>query len=151
MIEFLLWLSFPLAEVMTDAKCAYFNTTVAYAMGFAYWNRVGHIDLFGLDFSYAHNIHFAEAGRACVEFWISKCLENGIMGIGASPRSTSLLDSNVGAAERLYGYHRLDDPLVAMPQDGEWHVFPRSMMSEMVKKHNLETIELPKAPEPYKG
>jgi hypothetical protein len=23
---------FPLAEVMTDAKCAYFNTTVAYAM-----------------------------------------------------------------------------------------------------------------------
>jgi hypothetical protein len=57
----------------------------------------------------------------------------------------------VGVTERLYGYHRLDDPLVAMPQDGEWHVFPRSMMSEMVKKHNLETIELPKAPEPYKG
>ena len=149
MIEFLLWLSFRLLKSWTDAKCAYFNTTVAYAMGFAFWNRVGHIDLFGLDFSYAHNIHFAEAGRACVEFWISKCLENGI-GIGASPRS-SLLDSNVGVTERLYGYHRLDDPLVAMPQDGEWHVFPRSMMSEMVKKHNLETIELPKAPEPYKG
>jgi hypothetical protein len=141
--------NFPLVEVMSDAKCAYFNTTVAYAMGFAYWNRVGHIDLFGLDFSYAHNIHFAEAGRACVEFWISKCLENNI-GIGASPRS-SLLDSNVGVAERLYGYHRLDDPLVVMPQDGEWHVFPRSMMAEMVKKHNLKTIEMPKAPEPYKG
>jgi hypothetical protein len=141
--------NFPLVEVMSDAKCAYFNNTVAYAMGFAYWNRVGHIDLFGLDFSYAHNIHFAEAGRACVEFWISKCLENGI-GIGASPRS-SLLDSNVGVAERLYGYHRLDDPLVVMPQDGEWHVFPRSMMAEMVKKHNLKTIEMPKAPEPYKG
>jgi len=25
------------------------------------------------------------------------------------------------------------------------------MMSEMVKKHGLETIEMPKAPEPYKG
>ena len=140
---------FPLTEVLQDAKCAYFNTTVAYALGFAYWNRVGHIDLFGLDFSYSHNIHFAEAGRACVEFWISKCLENKI-GIGASPRS-SLLDSNVGLTERLYGYHRLDDPLVAMPQDGKWHVFPRSMMGEMAKKHNLETVEMPKSPEPYKG
>jgi hypothetical protein len=29
--------NFPLVEVMSDAKCAYFNTTVAYAMGFAYW------------------------------------------------------------------------------------------------------------------
>ena len=76
-------------------------------------------------------------------------MENNI-GIGTSPRST-LLDSNVGAAERLYGYHRLDDPLVTIAQDGEWHVFQKSMMAEMIEKHNLETVDLPRAPEPYKG
>jgi len=100
-------------------------------------------------FSYKHNLHFAEAGRACVEFWICKCIEAGIA-IGASPRS-SLLDSNVPVTERLYGYHRLADPLVAMPHEDEWHVFPVSKLSEMKKKHGFETIEMPSAPEPYKG
>ena len=125
------------------------NNTVAYAIAFAYWNKVGQIDLFGLDFSYKHNLHFAEAGRACVEFWICKCIEAGIA-IGASPRS-SLLDSNVPITERLYGYHRLADPLVAMPHNDEWHVFPVSKLGEMTRKHGFETIEMPSAPEPYKG
>lgn len=140
---------YPLAEVMTASKCAYMNNTVAYAIAFAYWNKVGQIDLFGLDFSYKHNLHFAEAGRACVEFWICKCIEAGIA-IGASPRS-SLLDSNVPITERLYGYHRLADPLVAMPHHDEWHVFPVSKLGEMTRKHGFETIEMPAAPEPYKG
>jgi hypothetical protein len=65
---------YPLAEVATSSKCAYLNTTAAYAVAFALWNKVGQVDLFGMDFSYKHNIHFAEAGRACMEFWISKCI-----------------------------------------------------------------------------
>ena len=140
---------FPLAEVVTYGKCAYLNNTVAYAVAYAYWQEVAHIDLFGVDFSYSHNLHFAEAGRACVEFWISKCLENKI-GIGASPRS-SLLDSNVGVTERLYGYHRLEDPIVAMPHQDEWVLCPRSQLSKVIQEREIELVKVAKAPEPYKG
>ena len=141
---------YPLEEVIEDQRCAYMNNTTAYALAFALWNRVGQIDLFGMDFSYKHNLHFAEAGRACLEFWICKCIEAGI-GIGTSPRS-SLLDSNVEIDERLYGYHRLDDPVVAMPDPaGQWVVCHKSRLADMVEKHNLQTVELPSAPEPYKG
>ena len=141
---------YPLAEVATSSKCAYLNTTAAYAVAFALWNKVGQVDLFGMDFSYKHNIHFAEAGRACMEFWLSKCISAGIV-IGASPRS-SLLDSDVPVTERLYGYHRLDDPMVAMPSpEGKWILCPRSRLAEMVAKHKMKTIELPSSPEPYKG
>jgi hypothetical protein len=63
-----------------------------------------------------------------------------------------LLDQNVEIENRLYGYHRLANPKIAMPDpQGEWVVCDRSDLAEMVKKHNLETVELPSAPEPYKG
>jgi hypothetical protein len=141
---------YPLDEVIKDQRCAYMNNTTAYALAFALWNEVGHIDLFGMDFSYKHNLHFAEAGRACLEFWICKCISSQIT-VGVSPRS-SLLDQNVGLEERLYGYHRLANPKIAMPDpQGEWVICDRSDLATMVKKHNLETVEVPHAPEPYKG
>ena len=141
---------FPLAEVIKDQRCAYMNTTVAYALAFAAYNKIGHLDLFGMDFSYKHNLHFAEAGRACLEFWICKLISMGIT-VGVSPRS-SLLDQNVEIEDRLYGYHRLPNPKIAMPDpQGNWVVCDRSELATMVKKHKLETIELPSAPEPYKG
>ena len=61
---------YPIQEVCNATKCAYLNNTVAYAIAFALYNKVGAIDLYGIDFSYKENMHFAEAGRACVEFWI---------------------------------------------------------------------------------
>ena len=141
---------YPLEEVIKDQRCAYMNNTTAYALAFALWNEVGHIDLFGMDFSYRHNLHFAEAGRAGLEFWICKCISSQIT-VGVSPRS-SLLDQNVGLEERLYGYHRLANPKIAMPDpQGEWVICDRSELASMVKKHNLETVEVPHAPEPYKG
>ena len=141
---------YPLEEVIKDQRCAYMNTTVAFSLAFALLSEVSHIDLFGMDFSYKHNLHFAEAGRACFEFWICKCISDGIT-VGVSPRS-SLLDQNVEIENRLYGYHRLANPKIAMPDpQGEWVVCDRSDLAEMVKKHNLETVELPSAPEPYKG
>ena len=95
-------------------------------------------------------VFMLEAGRACLEFWICKMIAIGIK-IGVSPRS-SLLDQNVPLQERLYGYHRLANPKVAMPNpEGEWVVCDRSELAQMVKKHNLETVELPSSPEPYKG
>ena len=141
---------YPLEEVIKDQRCAYLNTTVAYSLAFAAYHRVGHVDLFGMDFSYRANLHFAEAGRACVEFWICKLIAMGIT-VGVSPRS-SLLDQTVDINERLYGYHRLPNPKIAMPNpEGEWVVCDRSELAAMVKKHNLETVEPITSPEPYRG
>ena len=141
---------YPLEAVIKDQRCAYMNTTVAYSLAFAAYNNVGHVDLFGMDFSYRQNLHFAEAGRACVEFWLCKLISMGIT-VGVSPRS-SLLDQNVDINERLYGYHRLPNPKIAMPNpEGEWVVCDRSELAGMVKKHNMETVEPITSPEPYKG
>ena len=74
------------------------------------WNKVGHLKLFGIDFSYKGNLHFAESGRACVEFWLCKCSEAGMKIEVAA--SSALLDTAVPLNEKLYGYHRLEDPLI---------------------------------------
>ena len=141
---------YPLEQVVIDQRCAYMNTTVAYSLAFAAYHEVRHVDLFGMDFSYRKNLHFAEAGRACVEFWICKLIAMGIT-VGVSPRS-SLLDQNVDVNERLYGYHRLPNPKIAMPNsEGEWVVCNRSELASMIQKHNIETVEPLTSPEPYKG
>ena len=107
---------YPLTEVVQKLELCYFNNTVAYAIAFAIAAEVGKLNLFGLDFSYKQNIHFAEAGRACVEFWCAVALKNKIPVQVA--RTSALLDSNVPDNERLYGYHRLDPPLVQSMVDG---------------------------------
>lgn len=141
---------YPLEEVCNASKCAYMNTTVAFTIAFAYWCKVRKIDLFGIDFSYKGNMHSAEAGRACVEFWLSKCMENGIE-IGCSQKS-SLLDSNVEPQERLYGFHRLPDPFVAIPHEGKWVISEKSKMNEAIKNKKIKVqMEQIRPPEPYKG
>jgi len=140
---------YPLQEICDYAKCSYFNNTVAYALGFAYYNKLEAIDLFGIDFSYRNDLHFAEAGRACVEFWLCKMMENDIT-VGVSPRST-VLDADVPPAERLYGYHRLDKPLVAVPHEGKWIIKPIDEIDTELKKYDLEMYQEEKPPEPYKG
>ncbi len=140
---------YPLQEVCNATKCAYMNNTVAYALAFAMWNKVGAIDLFGIDFSYRNDLHFAEAGRACVEFWLCKLMESGIT-VGVSPRST-VLDADVPADERLYGYHRLEKPLVAIPHKDSWIIAPNDKIEDLLKEHNMEIIQEAKPPEPYKG
>jgi len=140
---------YPLEEVCNATKCAYLNNTVAYAIAFALWQKVGRIDLFGIDFSYKENMHFAEAGRACVEFWISKCMENDIL-VGISGRST-VLDSNVPAHEKLYGFHRLEKPLVAVPHNNEFIIGNFDEINERLEKQGLKINEDVVPPEPYKG
>ena len=140
---------YPLEEVCNATKCAYLNNTVAYAIAFALWQKVGRIDLFGIDFSYKENMHFAEAGRACVEFWISKCMENDIL-VGISGRST-VLDSNVPAHEKLYGFHRLEKPLVAVPHNNEFIIGNFDEINKQLEKEGLKINEDVVPPEPYKG
>ena len=103
-------IEYPVKEIVKDTGCHYLNNTVAYTVAFAYWNDVANIKLFGIDFTYKNNLHFAEQGRACVEFWLAKCMEKGIQVEVAS--SSSLLDTNIPGQQRLYGYHRLKDPYV---------------------------------------
>jgi len=140
---------YPVEDVCNATKCAYMNNTVAFAIAYALYNKVGRIDLFGIDFSYKENMHFAEAGRACVEFWISKCMSEDII-VGISGRST-VLDSNVPATEKLYGFHRLDKPLVAVPHEGRFLIGPFDEINEQLEKVGLKINEDVVPPEPYKG
>tara|TARA_R110002153_G_scaffold113386_1_gene255713 strand:- start:59 stop:787 length:729 start_codon:yes stop_codon:yes gene_type:complete len=101
---------YPLESVVKELGCSYFNNTIPYAIAYALWSKVKSVSIFGVDFTYKSNMHFAEAGRACVEFWLAKCMDAGIS-VSISPRS-SLLDTDIDFKDKLYGYHRLDDPKV---------------------------------------
>ena len=101
---------YPLESVVKELGCSYFNNTIPYAIAYALWSKVKSVSIFGVDFTYKSNMHFAEAGRACVEFWLAKCMDSGIS-VSISPRS-SLLDTDIELKDKLYGYHRLDDPKV---------------------------------------
>lgn len=140
---------YPIEEIVQATKCAYLNNTIPLTIAFAYWNKVARIDLFGIDFSYTHNLHFAEAGRACVEFWLAKCMDKNIQ-VGVSGRST-LLDQNVPQEERIYGFHRLQDPMVAIPNEPDWIVCKKSKMEEEMEKLGIAVTEEIKPPEPYRG
>ena len=58
----------------------------------------------------------AEAGRACTEFWCAIATTRGVKIEVA--HSSGLLDTNVPENEKLYGYHRLEDPLVQSHKSG---------------------------------
>jgi SAM-dependent methyltransferase len=92
---------FPLEAVINSTGKAYFNSTAAYAVAYAVHIGVQEINLFGIDFSYAH-AHHAEKGRACVEFWLGMAAARGIL-IGV-PETTSLLDTIEGHDAKFYGY-----------------------------------------------
>jgi hypothetical protein len=106
---------YPLKEIATDLGFCYFNNTVAYAVAYAIWKKATKICMYGIDYTYK-NVSMAEAGRACVEFWCAIAVCKGIK-IEVANRST-LLDTNVPDNEKLYGYHRLDDPLVQTIENG---------------------------------
>ena len=130
-------IEFPINEILEEFNCCYINNTVAYAVAFALWSKVKTIKMFGVDFSYKNNLHFAESGRACVEFWLCKAMHLGVEIEVA--KSSALLDTNVIAEEKLYGYHRLDDPLVAM---GDGKGFMTSMKkSEATEGHEKEIVK----------
>ena len=110
-------IEYPIEEIATDLACGYFNNTIAYAIAFALWNNVGGISMFGADFTYKGNLYFAEQGRGCCEFWLAKCMDEGI--IVQVALTSGLLDADVPVQEKLYGYHRLEDPFVTYMIDNE--------------------------------
>ena len=76
--------------------------------------------MFGADFTYRTNLYFAESGRACCEFWLAKCTDAQIAIQVAL--SSGLLDTDVPIKEKLYGYHRLDDPIVTYVEEDQLKV-----------------------------
>jgi len=100
---------YPLEEVIKELNICYFNNTVAYAIAYAIWCKATEICLYGIDYNYK-NVSIAESGRACCEFWCAIAVSKGIKIEVA--HTSGLLDTNVPDNERLYGYHRLRDPLV---------------------------------------
>ncbi len=130
---------YPIEEVVRELNCYYLNNTVAYAIAFALYNKIGHLQMFGVDFGYKGNLYFAEAGRACTEFWLSKCMSDGMKVEVA--QSSYLLDAAVPAEETLYGYHRLDDPLIGLSDDeGNLQSMNRS---EVIKNQEPEKEKEP--------
>ena len=130
---------YPLEEVAQYGDCAYLNNTVAFAIAYAMYQKVGAINLFGIDFSYKGNVHFAEAGKACCEFWLAKCIEKGI-DLKIAPRS-GLLDTNTPVNEKLYGYHRLNDPdILVLDDEGRYRKVKLSWYEEKMMDEQLKNI-----------
>jgi len=98
--------AYPLADVLNQLPpFGYFNSTAAYAIAFAIAIGVKKISVFGFDFTYP-NAHHAEKGRACVEFWLGVAVTKGIA--VNLPLVTSLMDSCMPQAAKLYGYDTVD-------------------------------------------
>ena len=83
-------------------------------------------------------MHFAEAGRGCVEFWLSKAMHLVVQVEVA--KSSGLLDTNVLAQEKLYGYHRLQDPLVIM-SDGKGYMVSMKQSEAMELQEEVKEQE----------
>jgi hypothetical protein len=107
---------YPLEEVLNAHGFVYMNTTVAYAIAYASWIEVPQIKLFGCDFTYP-DVHIAESGRACAEFWMAVAIAKGLR-VQVCPTST-LFDSCVPYDRRLYAYERAGRrPVVTPGEDG---------------------------------
>jgi hypothetical protein len=130
---------YPLEEVVNEVGTWYLNNTVAYAIAFAIAAKVKQIMMYGVDFSYKKNVHYAEAGRACCEFLLSKATERGIL-VGIA-QTSSLLDTNLPAQEKLYGYHRLEDPPVFAVGDGKFKRYPFSEVKDKIEGRELAPPE----------
>lgn len=97
--------AFPLEDVLNHFGHEYFNNTAAYAVVFAIHIGATEISVFGMDYTYP-NVHDAEKGRACVEYWLGQAHARGIK-INL-PKTTSMMDACYERASRLYGYDTLD-------------------------------------------
>ena len=58
-----------LQNVLQKTKYAYLNNTVAYVFAYA-MKKLKELHLYGIDFTHKA-VNFAEAGRACCEFWLA--------------------------------------------------------------------------------
>ena len=91
-------IEYPLQEVIHKSGYAYFNNTVSYAIAYAIIQNITDLHLYGIDFTHK-DVAFAEAGRACCEFWLAIALSKKIKIHIA--HSSSLLYMNVPDDQKL--------------------------------------------------
>jgi len=133
---------FPLEEVVNAVGTWYLNNTVAYAIAFAIAAKVKKLMIYGVDFSYKGNVHFAEAGRACCEFILAKAVERGIQ-VGIA-QTSSLLDTSLPPNEKLYGYHRLaDQPVFSLEEDGRFKQYKYSEVKSKLEEQERVFFDSP--------
>ena len=116
---------YPLQNVLKKTGYSYLNNTVAYAIAYAIAEKVSELHLYGIDFTHKA-VNFAEAGRGCCEFWLAIAVTKGIK-INIAHNS-SLLDTSVPDDQKLYGYHRLEDPLVSTASNGSMLITKKSKL-----------------------
>ncbi len=133
---------YPLLEIVKETGSSYLNNTICFAIAFALYNKVARINMFGADFTYKGNLHFAEAGRACVEFWLSKCISAGIV-VSVAPRS-GLLDTDVPVQDKVYGYHRLQNPPLIMfdPENEDFYKVGYKEYREAIEEENRKNAKV---------
>ena len=124
---------YPLQEVCSTLKTSYLNNTVAFAIAFAICAKPESIMMYGADFGYVHLRQFAEEGRACCEYLLSKAEERGINVEVAM--TTTMFDANKPATERFYGYHRLEDPPVVLQKENSMMILPLSKAQELQQEN----------------
>jgi len=124
---------YPLQEVCSTLKTSYLNNTVAFAIAFAICAKPESIMMYGADFGYVHLRQFAEEGRACCEYLLSKAEERGINVEVAT--TTTMFDANKPATERFYGYHRLEDPPVVLQKENSMMILPLSKAQELQQEN----------------
>ena len=105
---------YPIEEVIKATGCSYLNNTAAYALAYALYQEVEELAIYGIDFSYSEAVHFAEQDEV-FEFWCGLLCANGTK-LSIAPDSP-FLDTN-SSHQKLYGYHRLDDPHVSVTGEG---------------------------------
>lgn len=96
---------FPLEEVLRKGGYLYFNNSAPYALALARHEGFDKVSIFGCDYTMP-NIHSAESGRGCTEFWCGMLAASNIE--VALPPITSLLDALVPDRESVYGYDMVD-------------------------------------------
>ena len=123
---------FPLDEVITKFPMAYFNSTAAYAVAHALHEGATKISCWGFDYTYP-DVHDAEKGRACVEFWLGMAAERKVEIM--LPRTTSLLDAIYPQAERFYGYDTLN---LEFKRDGDGITVSRTERDTLPTAEEIE-------------
>lgn len=91
---------YPLEDVLSMVSLPYLNSTVAFAVALAVYEKRPEIWMFGCDYAYP-NQNAGEAGRACTEYWLGFAAAKGIKVVTAG--RCVLLDSWSDRRE-LYGY-----------------------------------------------
>jgi len=133
---------YPLEGIVNTIGYSYFLTTPAYAAAYAIHTGVTHLKVYGCDYTYKHNIHLAESGRANLEFILAIGLSKGVQ-ISIAPSST-LLGTNRELFGNFYSYKKVIEVVPSDKKDKNYELRERPELTEkyLKEKHKKEKQQL---------